>query len=106
MSTLKLKVITNTRERVRRDYSSVHVFDGITPEGRLVHATIVDSNWIANFPLGSFLVIKRFKLTSPEENDEIFIIIRDPLVDLQYTAFYFLVIIFNLIVIFLYMVNI
>jgi len=81
-TTLKLKILTNTRERVRADGSTVYVWDGITADGRIVHATMIDSSCIDKFPRGSYLVIKRFILKT---STEIYITIRDPMVDLQPT---------------------
>ena len=55
-----MKISIDTRERLRSDGSAVYIFDGITQDGRLVHATLLNDNCVDKFAVGTYVVIKRF----------------------------------------------
>ena len=70
-TTLKLKILTETRERVRADGSTVYVWDGITADGRIVHCTMRGkSSYLSTSDYGNLnqrLTMPKIKTTERKE---------------------------------------
>jgi len=81
-NTIKMKVLTRIRQRERDDGSAYFIFDGITSESVIAHATIGNERHFEKLSIGSFIMLTKFRINNTRPSG-IFVNIDDAMVSIE-----------------------
>ena len=83
-NTIKMKVLTHIREREGDDGSKYYIFDGITAESIITHASISNERHFDKLTIGSFIVLSRYRLNNARSSSGMFVNIDDAMFSLKH----------------------